>query len=167
MFEFRVTSKNNHARAGIFTTHHGDLQTLLFVSVGTQAAATAPVGAYVANPSLEGKATFGFVSKCKKGASVPSGNTEFQFHVADLNFKSISYDWLVVNQDGTNAQFKGAGAINGAGSYKFMLWAGDGSPDTFRIKIWEEDEYGVESVIYDNGTDQAIGGGSIVVHKVK
>ena len=47
-----------------------------------------------------------------------------------------------------------------------MLWAGDDSPDTFRIKIWWEDN-GVENVIYDNGTDQAIGAGNIVVHKGK
>jgi hypothetical protein len=51
-----------------------------------------------------------------------------------------------------------------------MLWAGDGDAtsdeddfDTFRIRIWEE--VGEEEVvIYDNGTDQAIAGGSIVIH---
>ena len=47
--------------------------------------------------------------------------------------------------------------------YKFMLWAGDGTPDTFRIKIWYE-ENGIEVVVYDNGSQQALGGGSIVVH---
>jgi hypothetical protein len=118
-------------------------------------------GAYKLDPTLEGKATFGFVSKYKKGASVPEGNTEFQFKAGDLNFSSTSYDWLVVNQGGTNAQFKGYGTINGTGNYGFMLWAGDGSPDTFRIKIWDANEV----VVYDNGTDQPIGGGSIVVHK--
>ena len=45
-----------------------------------------------------------------------------------------------------------------------MLWAGD-EPDTFRIRIWEEDEIsGIETDVYDNGFDQEIGGGSIVVH---
>jgi len=131
-----------------------------------------PAGAYVADPTLGGKATFGFVSKYKKGTTEPTGNTEFQFHVADLNFTSTSYDWLVVNQDGTNAQFKGEGTINGADNYKFMLWAGDGSPDTFRIKIWDK---ATEAVVYDNQLDAAedadpvtaLGGGSIVVHKEK
>jgi len=128
-------------------------------------------GAYLPDPELEGKASFGFVSKYKKGASVPEGNTEFQFKAADLNFHSDSYEWLVVNQGGTNAQFKGGGTINGelapnSEAYKFMLWAGDGEPDTFRIKIWwEENE--TEHVVYDNGFDQAIGGGSIVVHTKK
>lgn len=114
-----------------------------------------------------GKATFGFVAKYKKGASVPEGNTEFVFRAADLNFHSSSYDWLVVTGS-DYARFKGTGTINGIGDYKFMLWAGDGTgtdgADTFRIKIWEEDGLGNETVIYDNGMNQAIGGGSIVVH---
>jgi predicted extracellular nuclease len=121
-----------------------------------------PAGAYAADPSLTGKATFGFVSRYKKGAAVPEGNTEFQFHAAGFNFKSSSYQWLVVS--GPNAQFKGVGTINGEGSYMFKLWAGDGNPDTFRIKIWWEDASG-EQVVYDNGSHQAIGGGSIVVHR--
>ena len=37
-----------------------------------------PERAYVAEPSLTGKATFGFVSKYKKGADTPTGNTVFQ-----------------------------------------------------------------------------------------
>ena len=128
-----------------------------------------PAGAYTADLSLTGKATFGFVSKYKKGASVPTGNTEFQFQAGGFNFHSDTYEWLVVNQNGANAQFKGSGSVNGAldpngNAYKFMLWAGDGSPDTFRIKIWYEDETGGH-VVYDNGFDQAISGGSIVVHK--
>jgi hypothetical protein len=123
-----------------------------------------PAGAYTADPSLAGKATFGFVSKYIKGATVPTGNTEFQFKVAGLNFHSSIYDWLVVNQGGTNAQFKGTGTINGEGTYRFMLWAGDGSPDTFHIKIWTEDS-DIENTVYDNGVDQPIVGGNIVVHK--
>jgi hypothetical protein len=128
-----------------------------------------PEGAYTADPSLTGKANFGFVSKYKKGATVPTGNTEFNFKTGDLNFHSNTYEWLVVNQSGTNAQFKGSGTINGdlsptGEAYKFMLWAGDGAPDTFRIRIWEEDEFGVEIDVYDNGVDQVIGGGSIKVH---
>jgi hypothetical protein len=47
--------------------------------------------------------------------------------------------------------------------YQFMLWAGDGSPDTFRIRIWWE-AGGVENDIYDNGADQPIGAGNIVIH---
>lgn len=88
-------------------------------------------------------------------------------HVADLNFHSSSYDWLIVT--GSNyAEFKGTVTINDLGDYRFMLWAGDGEPDTFRIRIWEEDEgTGDESDVYDKGFGQEIGGGNIVVHKGK
>jgi hypothetical protein len=121
-----------------------------------------PAGAYAVDPWLSGKANFGFVSKYKQGATVPTGQTQFVFQAGDLDFHSSSYEWLVVNQAGTNAQFKGSGTINGAGDYKFMLWAGDDNPDTFRIKIWVDPDE--DSPIYDNGFDQSIGGGSIVVH---
>jgi hypothetical protein len=119
-------------------------------------------GDYRPDTSLEGKANFGFVSKYKKGATGPIGQTEFVFQTVDLNFHSSSYDWLVVNQNGSNAQFKGSGTINGQGDYKFMLWGTDGEPDMFRIKIWEEN--GGEIVVYDNGFNQPIGGSSIVIH---
>jgi len=130
-----------------------------------------PAGAYKADETLAGKAAFGFVSKYQKGASIPTGTTAFEFDLAGLTFASQSYEWLVVNKAGANAQFKGTGLINGAAgpngeAYKFMLWAGDGSPDTFRIRIWWEDAAG-EHDVYDNGVDQTIGGGSIVVHTGK
>ncbi|MCI0745858.1 MAG: PKD domain-containing protein [Verrucomicrobia subdivision 3 bacterium] len=133
-----------------------------------------PAGAYTANPSLTGKANFGFVSKYQKGASVPTGETEFQFKAGDLNFHSTSYQWLVVA--GARAQFKGVGTINGAGSYNFLLTAtdgeitGGGGADKFRIKITDGDV-----MVYDNvpgGSDdidlanpQTISGGSIVIHR--
>jgi len=124
------------------------------------------LGAYKPDPLLTGKATFGFVAKYKKDATMPDGSTEFQFHAGDLNFHISSYDWLMVT--GSNyARFKGIGTINGEHGYKFMIWAGDGDPDTFRIKIWTEDEFDVETLVYDNGMDQAIAGGSIVVHTKK
>ena len=125
-----------------------------------------PEGAYISDPSLTGKANFGFVSKYKKGATIPTGNTEFQFKAGDLNFHSNEYDWLVVTGNAT-AKYKGLGTINSEGSYKFMLWAQDHEPDTFRIKIWEEDAEEKETIIYDNGFDQEIGGGNIKVHDGK
>ena len=91
---------------------------------------------------------------------MPDGNTEFQNKAGDLNFKSTSYDWLVVA--GMKTQFKGVGTINGAGTYGFMLTATDGSSDVFRIKIWD---VLTDAVFYDNGSQQPLGGGGIVIHK--
>ena len=99
-----------------------------------------PPGALPGNSTLIGKANFGFVSKYKRVANVPTGETEFQFQVANLNFRSSSYDWLVIA--GARAQFKGRGTIN-AGDYGFMLTAidgqaiGGGGQDKFRIKIYD------------------------------
>jgi hypothetical protein len=132
-----------------------------------------PAGAYSSNPSLAGRANFGFVSKYLRGATVPTGQTEFQFKVGNLNFHSTSYEWLVIA--GARAQYKGSGSINGTGDYFFLLTAidgqisGGGGVDKFRIKIWNKTTGGV---IYDNQTgadDQAdpstgLSGGSIVIH---
>ena len=136
--------------------------------VSGNGAINSPAGAYTAAPYISGKAIFGFVSKYRKGATVPDGDTQFQFKLADLKFKSTSYDWLVVA--GTKAQFKGSGTINGTGNYGFMLSAVDGSPDKFRIKIWDK---ATGIVVYDNmfgaGDDSspttALSEGSIVIHK--
>ncbi len=132
-----------------------------------------PEGAYVADPLLFGKASFGFVSKYKKGANVPTGNTEFQFKAGDLNFHSSSYEWLVIAGQ-NRAKYKGVGTINGSGNYGFMLTAvDDPDGDTFRIKIWDKDN--ADAVEYDNqiGAEEdsyegtALGGGNIVVHTGK
>ncbi len=44
------------------------------------------------------------------------------------------------------------------------LMAEGGLPDTFRIRIWLEEETGSEDVIYDNGSNQPLGSGSIIIH---
>lgn len=135
-----------------------------------------PEGSYLADPGLVGKANFGFVSKYKKGAIIPTGTTEFQFKAGYLNFRSLEYQWLVIA--GSRAQFKGIGTINGVGNFGFMLTAVDEAltpstdVDLFRIKIWDIDNDGV---VYDNGLGDAddgdaataIDGGSIVIHKPK
>jgi hypothetical protein len=128
-----------------------------------------------------GRASFGFVAKYKKGTQEPSGYTEFQFKAGGLNFRSLSYDWLVIA--GSKAKFKGVGTINNSGlKYGFMISAIDADLnendafeiDRFRIRIWSLD---TEEVIYDNQvlgdlTDDAdpnieINGGSITIHPDK
>jgi hypothetical protein len=133
-----------------------------------------PAGAYYPNPTLTGTANFGFVSKYAKGQSIPSGDTQFQFQEASFNFKSTSYDWLVIS--GPQAQYKGSGTINGAGDYGFMLTgvdgtqAGGGGTDKFRLKVWNKT---TNAIIYDNLLNApdsttpttVLGGGNIVIHK--
>jgi hypothetical protein len=134
-------------------------------------------GSYRPDPTLTGRANFGFNSQYKKNAQVPTGNTEFQFQVGNLNFHSELYTWLVVS--GFKAQYKGTGSINGSGNYDFALTAydgdisGGGGVDRFRIRI--TDPSNSNAVIFDNRygqpTDmdvadpQAIASGSIVIHK--
>ena len=82
----------------------------------------------------------------------------------------MTFDWDDGNR--AKAQFKGTGEINGVSGYGFMLTAYDGNPDRFRIKIWSLSDGGV---VFDNrfgaaeemdsADPQAIGGGSIVIHK--
>jgi hypothetical protein len=132
-----------------------------------------PAGAYVADASMTGQASFGFVSKYQKGQSTPTGQTEFQFQTAKFNFHSELYDWLVVS--GSKAQYKGTGTVNGASGFSFMITAVDGSTDKFRMKVWNT---ATSAVVYDNklgspdtfdatttADTQSISGGSIVVHK--
>ena len=77
---------------------------------------------------------------------------------------------------GSKAQYKGSGTINGSGDFGFMLTAVDGglksggSPDTFRMKVWDK---ATNAIIYDNllgVSDTAdptttLGGGSIQIHQ--
>jgi PKD repeat protein len=126
----------------------------------------------VCGADATGRANFSFVSRYRRGAKVPDGETRFTFTAGNLRFESDSYEWLVVSgQD--RAQFKGIGTINGVPGFQFMLTAYDGAdsrnPDGFRIKIWTD-----AGRVYDNrdGADdkptaantQPIAGGSIVIH---
>ena len=117
-----------------------------------------------------GKANFGLVVQPGANSSSPSGNVEFTFDPANLDFHSTGFSSL--DFAAGIAEIQGSGTINGKKApdgkdYMFTAWAGDSvgtnGADTFQIKIW----YGSgadETVVYDNGTNQDIGGGSIVFH---
>ena len=139
-----------------------------------------PIGAYKADPTAMGRANFNFVSRYAKGATAPTGATQFRFQTANLLFRSDAYDWLVVA--GARAQYKGTGTYNGRPGYKFLLTAVDGAlyaegegADRFRIKIWHTDrETSSDVVDYDNQTDSSLEGGTnegteihgaIVIHR--
>lgn len=135
-----------------------------------------PEGSYPSNPTLTGKAHFGFTSKYQPGIHIPIGNTQFQFKVADLKFHSNDYIWLVVADK--KAMFTGNGTINNQGNYGFKISAIDGDLeggdglDKFRIKIWDKDNQ--NTIVYDNmiGYDENAdpttiieNGGGIIIHK--
>jgi hypothetical protein len=133
-----------------------------------------PAGSDASDPGWYGKASFSFVSKYQKGAQIPGGQTEFNFHAGNLKFSSVNYEWLVVS--GARAQLKGTGTIHGSRAFGFIITAIDGQKnggrgvDKFRIKIWD---LATSAIVYDNkmGAIEAgeaateIGGGSIVIHK--
>jgi hypothetical protein len=185
------TASHEYSAAGVFTIQMqvmdddtgSDTDTVMVVVYDPSAGFVtgggwidSPAGAYTAEPTLMGKATFGFVSKYQKGATTPTGNTEFKFQAGNFKFDSDSYDWLVVA--GAKAQFKGTGSVNGVSGYSFLLTAtdgqvkGGGGVDKFRIKIWN-----ATGVVYDNqlgssddidtASTEAIGGGSIVIQSDK
>ena len=128
-----------------------------------------PAGAYRPDPTLTGKANFGFVSKYKKGATVPEGQTEFQFQAGNLNFQSSCYQWLVVA--GSKAQYKGTGTINGSWELRLpahrrttVRLTGSVSRSMVRADVVYDNKFGSSDDI-DGADPQAINGGSIVVHK--
>ena len=110
-----------------------------------------PAGAFTGNAALAGPASFGFVSRYRKGETTPVGDTEFTFALADFVFQSSSYQWLVVA--GARAQYKGVGTVNGVAGYGFLLTAidgqakGGGGIDRFRIKVWRIAD---DVLVYDN-----------------
>jgi len=135
-------------------------------------------GSLTTNPTASGRANFGFSSQYKKGATIPTGETEFNFQMGNFNFHSEVYSWLVVS--GFKAQYKGTGTVNGVTGYDFTLTAYDGDVagsgqtgvDRFRITITN---HATGAVIFDNrngasmnidsANPENISGGSIVIHK--
>jgi len=126
-----------------------------------------PAGAYGASPAVSGRLTFGFVVRYQS-ATAPSGNAELKLNVGKLDFRSTSFDWMVVT--GNTVEFQGRGTLNGIGDYAFAVVATDGVGDAIRVRVWSL----VTGVVaYDNRLgdplDSAnmtpLGGGSVQVHQ--
>jgi hypothetical protein len=167
-----VTDKDGGSGQATFSsitvngTNHG--------SVSGDGWINSPAGAYPANPTLKGRATFDFDVSYRRGATLPSGSVEFNLKYGVLDFHSTSLDWMTIdtqsgwfcrifNRCPSTIQIKGTGKLRGGGTYQFMIWATSAHPDTFRIKIWNVGPGGVENVLYDNLTPLPLGGGSIDV----
>ena len=131
-------------------------------------------GSYPADPTLSGRANFGFNSKYKNGNGPPSGQTEFNFQVGNFNFHSDAYQWLVVSS--FKAQYRGTGSVNGVSGYDFRLTgydgqiSGGGGIDKFRIKITRNGQTVFDNRMgqlddIDQADPQQIAGGSIVINR--
>ena len=134
-----------------------------------------PAGAYVPNPSLTGKANFGFNAKYKQNGSLDS-ETDFELKAGSFHFHSNNANWLVIN--GSKAQYQGTGTVDGSShNYSFVVsvidgqLAGGGGVDKFRITIWDINNG--NTLVYDNQSSTntsdlpttPLGGGNIVIHK--
>ena len=150
-----------------------------------------PVGAYGADPALDGKATLGFVVRSKEGPGNLTGSLEFHLNAAKLHLHAASFELLEIQ--GGRATFHGTGTLKIAaakgdldergGKDKedkqgcgFLVTIVDGQfgdgegPDLFRIKIWDLDS--ANTILYDSQVcdlDSAdpttrLEGGSIAIH---
>ena len=127
-----------------------------------------PAGALASAPTTTGKLTFGFVARYEAASTTPSGDAEFKLSIGKFDFRSTSFDWLVVGD--AIAQLRGSGTMNGTGDYAFAVVAVDGpSTEAIRIRIWNRVS---GAVVYDNqpgepldvGATTTLGGGSIQLH---
>lgn len=166
---FTVT--DNGGASGSATT--GEQYIVVFDAEGSFATGggwiTSPAGAYPANASVSGNASFGFVAKYKRDAITPEGNLGFHLHDASMDFKSTTFEYLVVTR--TQADLKGAGEINGVGGYTFVFKAVDGAsidaPDRVSMVITGPEG----QIVYDNSGEGSLGtelgGGNISIKIAK
>ncbi len=121
----RHRERRRHGHRRRRSTSSSSSTTRARASSPAAAGSTRPPGAYRADPTLTGKANFGFVSKYKKGANAPEGQTEFQFKAGEPELPQRR-PTSGSSSPAHKAQYKGTGTINGAGGYGFLLTATDG-----------------------------------------
>jgi hypothetical protein len=168
------TASHTYGAAGVYTVGI----TLTDDDTGTATATFADVVVYDTDGGFVtgggwinsgGKGNVGFNVKYQDhDATTPSGNLEFQIPGGGkLNFKSTSFDWLVIT--GAKAQAAGHGTVDGVAGYAFLFTATDGKMagdniDKFRIRITKES---TNTVVFDNSAAGAdvMGGGNITIHQ--
>ena len=116
-----------------------------------------------------GKANFGFVSKYKKGASVPTARPSSSSRPATSTSISEAYEWLVVAVN--KAQYRGTGTINGS---RLRLPAHRLTTSPRTSSGSRSGGYSDNVVVFDSrmgasddidtANPQGIAGGSIVIH---
>ena len=120
-------------------------------------------------------ARFRLLAKYARKATVPDGAFNFRFESGSFRFESTTYDWLLTNQNDSNAQLKGEGTVNGqtpedwglapGGAFRFMLAAKDGDPDSFHLVVWLDHPETDEWLVYTTDGSIPIQTGSILLSK--
>lgn len=115
-----------------------------------------PLGAFNADPSKTGKASFGFLAREKQGANALTGQTRLRLRLPksnfDFSFRGTQYEPPLLTT-GNMAQFNGigTGTLNGVeANYAFSVTAVDVQApgnDRLRLRITSPDG---TNVIYDN-----------------
>ncbi|MDB5224109.1 MAG: Por secretion system C-terminal sorting protein [Chitinophagaceae bacterium] len=110
-----------------------------------------PAGALPNNSRAIGEVSYGFAMNYYKNATLPKGETQFEFKVGDFEFNAVTFDYLSINK--AKAQFKGTGKITGGQSgINFIMTVIDGqldgtNVDKVRMKIYNKN---TGQVYYDN-----------------
>ena len=68
-------------------------------------------GRLLRRPVSDRQGQLRFVSKYKRGTIVPTGQTQFQFRVPDLNFHSTYYEWRLEYGSGTVSEDRMIGPV--------------------------------------------------------
>jgi hypothetical protein len=110
-----------------------------------------PAGALKSNPTATGKVSYGFAMNYFKNATLPKGETQFEFKIGDFEYNAVNFDYLSIS--GAKAQFKGTGKIVGGQSgINFIMTVIDGDLDgtgidKVRMKIYNKN---TGQIYYDN-----------------
>ena len=98
-----------------------------------------------------GEASYGYTINYYKNATLPKGETQFEFKVGDFEFNALNFEYLVISN--SMAQFKGTGKIIGGQSgVGFTMTVVDGEldgtkVDKIRMKIYNRN---TGEIYYDN-----------------
>jgi hypothetical protein len=107
--------------------------------------------ALTADKTAAGKVSYGFSVNYYKGATLPKGETRFEFKLGNIQYDALNFDYLAIS--GYKAVFAGSGKISGGQSgINFTMYVIDGALDgtgidKVRIKIYNKN---TGYVYYDN-----------------
>lgn len=112
----------------------------LVVAAGTYESTTAP--------GRLRQVALALVASNRPTGGAPAGTLQFLSLGDRISFASSSLTWSTANPARTLARVEGTGRLNGVGGYTFVLWVGDGQPDTVRLQV-RSGPLGAQTVVLD------------------